>query len=182
AELLEMNQSLIELTNSVVVLYVSREVMEAALNTLVANRTAYVGDNISVSHIVSSLPAASGLSYQFLELETTTEPYEATIHYRLQADNLLDADIPFLDAVLMFAAIENLEICNIRIQAYAEQISGGDSSIPQELPYEELSYRRSDMEKIFGTLYPRSETEEALTGLYNSVLEYLQDEAISDEK
>ena len=173
AELSEINQLLIGLANSVTVLYVSREAMEAALDMLVANRTAYVGDNVCVSHIVSSLPAASGLSYQFLELGTTTEPYKATIHYRRQTDDWIDADIPFLDAVLMFAAIENLEICNIRIQAYAEQISGGDSSIPQELPYEEISYRRSDMEKIFGTLYPCSETEEALTELYNNVLEYL---------
>lgn len=102
-ELLEMNQLLIELTNFVTVLYVSREAMEDALITFVANRTAYVGDNVSVSHIVGALPAASGLSYQFLELGTITEPYEATIHYRRQADNRIDADIPFLDAVLMFA-------------------------------------------------------------------------------
>lgn len=181
-ELLEMNQSLIELTNSVVVLYVSQEAMEAALNTLVANRTAYVGDNVSVSHIVGALPAASGLSYQFLELGTTTEPYEATIHYRRQSDNRIDSDISFLDAVLIFATIENLEICNIQIQTYEEQITDGVSSDVQELPNEEISYKRSDMEKIFGTLYPCSETEEALTGLYNRVLEYLHGETISDEK
>lgn len=181
-ELLEMNQSLIELADSVIVLYVSREAMEDALAALAANRTAYVGDNVSVSHIVSSLPAASGLSYQFLELETTTEPYEATIHYRRQADEWIDSEIPFLDAVLMFAAIENLEVCNIRIQANAEAIPGDVSSIPQELPYEEISYRRSDMEELFGALYPCSETKETLTELYNRALKYLNGEAISDEK
>lgn len=182
AELLEMNQSLIELTDSVIVLYVSREAMEEALVTLVTNRTAYVGDNVSVSHIVSSLPAASGLSYQFLELETTTEPYEVTIHYRCQTDEWIDSEIPFLDAVLMFAAIENLEVCNIQIREYLEQTPDGVSSIPQELPYEEISYRRSDMEELFGTLYPCSETKETLTELYNRALKYLNDGAISDEK
>lgn len=182
AELLEMNQSLIELSNSVVILYVSRESMEDALITLAANRTAYVGDNVSVSHIVSALPAASGLSYQFLELGTTTEPYEATIHYRRQADGWLDADISFVDAVLMFAAIENLEICNIQIQAYTGQNPGETSSALQEQPYEEISYRRSDMETLFGELYPCSETKEALTELYNRTLKYLNGEDISDEK
>lgn len=182
AELLEMNQALIELSNSVVVLYVSREAMENALITLAANRTAYVGDHVSVSHIVGSLPAASGLSYQFLELGTTTEPYEATIHYRRQVDDWIDTDILFVDAVLMFAAIENLEICNIRIQTYTEQIPGGDSAVLQELPYEEISYRRSDMEALFGKLYPCSETEEALRGLYNRALEYLHGEPDSDEE
>ena len=82
----------------------------------------------------------------------------------------------------MFATIENLEICNIQIQTYEEQITDGVSSDVQELPNEEISYKRSDMEKIFGTLYPCSETEEALTGLYNRVLEYLHGETISDEK
>lgn len=179
-ELLEMNQLLIELTNSVTVLYVSRESMENALITLAANRTAYVGDNVSVSHIVSVLPAASGLSYQFLELRTTTEPYEATIHYRRLADNWLDGDIPFLDAVLMFASIENLEICNIQIQAYAEQNLDEPSSVLLELPYEKISYRRDDMEKLFGALYPCSETKESLTELYNRALKYLQGEDFSN--
>ena len=87
-----------------------------------------------------------------------------------------------MDAVLMFAAIENLEVCNIQIQEYAEQIPDGVSSIPKELPYEEISYRRSDMEELFGTLYPCSETKEALTELYNRALKYLNGETISDEK
>lgn len=181
AELLSMNQTLVELADSVIVLYVSREAMQETLHTLVKNRTAYVGDNVSVSHIVSSLPAASGLSYQFLELSTTTEPYAATLHYRRQTDTFLDADIPFLDAILMFSAIENLETCNIRI--YTAQSSEGEShSDLSEVPYEEISYRRSDMETLFGMLYPCSETEEALTGLYNQALKYLQGKAFTDEK
>jgi len=181
AELSAMNQSLVELTDSVIVLYVSREAMRETLSTLVRNRTAYVGDNVRVSHIASSLPAASGLSYQFLELETTTEPYAATLHYRRQSDTFLDADIPFLDAVLMFSAIENLETCNMRIYA-AQGPDGASPSDPSEVSYEEISYKRSDMEKLFGTLYSCSETEEALTELYNRALEYLHGEDFSDKE
>lgn len=173
----EMNRSLKELVGSVSVLYVSRAAMVETLNTLVENRTPYVGDNVRVSKIAGSLPAVSGLSYQFLELETTAEPYEATLHYRLEMENttLEDSDVSFLEAVLMFAAIENLNTCNIRIYDLrkAEEETHADLSKAQS---ETISYDRMEMEAIFGPLYPCSESEEAITELYNSVLEYLGDE------
>lgn len=173
-ELSGMNQLLEELADSVLVLYVSREVMEEALNTLVENRTAYVGDHVKVSKMAASLPAASGLSYRYLELETTTEPYGVTLHYRLEAGNIArtDSDIPFLEAVLMFSAIENLETCNIRIYDVRETDEEGYVD-PSKMQYEVISYERKEMEALFGTLYPCSETKEMLTELYNRVLEYL---------
>ncbi|MCM1175540.1 MAG: DUF4825 domain-containing protein [Blautia sp.] len=180
AELSGMNQTLTELADSVTVLYVSREAMQKTLETLVENRSAYVGDNVRVSHIVSTLPAASGIRYQFLELQTATEPYAATLYYRHYADTFLDADIPFLNAVLLFSTVENLEICDIRIYNIQspEEASYSDLS---EAPYEEIHYRRGEMEELFGELYPCSETREALTGLYNRALEYLQGEDYWEE-
>ncbi|MCI8358140.1 MAG: DUF4825 domain-containing protein [Lachnospiraceae bacterium] len=173
-ELSWMNQSLIELADSVIVLYMSREAVEEILSTLVENRTAYVGDNVRVSKIAGCLPAAPGLSYQYLELETTLEPYEATLHYRIQEDHAFqaDSDIPFLEAVLMFSAVENLEICNIRIY----DIRKSDEEThpdPAETQYEVISFSRSEMETLFGPLYSCSETKETITALYNNVLEYL---------
>lgn len=182
-ELFQMNQSLEELADSVIVLYVSREAMEETLNTLVKNRTAYVGDNVRVSQIAGSLPAASGMSYQYLELKTTTEPYAVTLYYRIQADNAAQTDskISFLGAVLMFSSIENLERCNIQIY----DVSGEDGEVhsdPAQMQYEVISYSRKEMEEIFGALYPYSETKETITDLYNLVLEYLENEDISAAK
>lgn len=173
----EMNQSLTELADSVIVLYASRAEMEETLAALVENRTPYVGDNVRVSKIAGALPAVSGLSYQFLELKTTSEPYEATLHYRLEMENamLTDSDISFLEAVLMFAAVENLNTCNIRIYDLrkTEEETYAD---PSKMLRETISYDRTEMEAIFGPLYPCSESKETITELYNSVLEYLSDE------
>ena len=79
----------------------------------------------------------------------------------------------------MFAAVENLEICNICIY---EADSGME---PEDVPLEagNLSFGRSQMEELFGPLYSCSQTEESLTDLYNRVLEYLYDQnSTSEEK
>jgi len=181
AALEEMNRILIGLADSVNVLSVSREAMRETLRGLVENRTAYVGDHVRVSQIAGFLLEASGLHYEFLALQTTTEPYAATLHYRLWTDDAkwIDSKIPFLEAVLMFAAVENLEICNICIY---EADSGME---PEDVPLEagNLSFGRSQMEELFGPLYSCSQTEESLTDLYNRVLEYLYDQnSTSEEK
>lgn len=173
-EIEALNQELIELTGSVRILYLSRESMQDALNTLVKNRTPYVGDASKTSQIAGALPTASGLSYRYIEMETATGPYAVTLYYKMEVDNLaqIDPDTQFLEAVLMFSSIENLEECNIRI-SNIEETADGSAEGGQE--YEELTYERSYMEELFGALYPRSETEEAITALYNEVLAYLSE-------
>ena len=179
-ELYEMNQSMEELADDVIVLYVSRKAMEETLSILVENRTPYVGDNVRVSQIAGSLPSAEGLSYQFLELKTSSEPYEATLHYHFKAGDTarMDSDIFFLEAALIFSAVENLEICNIRI--YDLQETGGGTSVdPSKMQSEMYSYERTDMEALFGTLYPCSESKETITELYNRALKYLEDDKMN---
>ena len=171
-EIAQLNQELIELTSSVRILYLSRESMQYALKTLVDNRTLYVGDASRTSQIAGALPVTSGLSYRYVELETATEPYAVTLYYRLEVDNLaqVDPDTQFLEAVLMFAAIENLQECNIQISDIEEN---PEDSVYAEQDYQELTYERSGMEKLFGPLYQCSESEAAITELYNRVLTYL---------
>ncbi len=179
-ELYEMNQSMEELADDVIVLYVSRKAMEETLSILVENRTPYVGDNVRVSQIAGSLPSAAGLSYQFLELKTSSEPYEATLHYHFKAGDTarMDSDIFFLEAALIFSAVENLEICNIRI--YDLQETGEGTSVdPSKMQSEMYSYERTDMEALFGTLYPCSESKETITELYNRALKYLEDDKMN---
>ena len=174
-EIAQLNQELIELTSSVRILYLSRESMQYALKTLVDNRTPYVGDASRTSQIAGALPVTSGLSYRYVELETATEPYAVTLYYRLEVDNFaqIDPDTQFLEAVLMFAAIENLQECNIQISDIEEN---PEDSVYAEQDYQELTYERSGMEKLFGPLYPCSESESAIAELYNRVLTYLSGE------
>ncbi|MDE5597106.1 MAG: DUF4825 domain-containing protein [Lachnospiraceae bacterium] len=170
AELTEMNEELIELADSVVILYQGREAMRYVLETLVQNRTPYVGDAVKVSKIASGLPVATGLSYQYVELETATEPYGMTLYYRLEVDNMaqISPQTQFLEFVLLFASIENLEECTIRVNEIEDMPAGQDIA--------RITYKRSDMEKLFGPLYPCSETQEGMIALYNRVLDFFDDE------
>ena len=174
AEISKVSQELAELTDSVRVLFLSRESVQEALQTLVENRTPYVGDASRTSRIAGVLPGASGLSYQYVELETATQPYAVTIYYKLEEDNpaQTDPDTLLLEAALMFASIENLEECNIQISDIEDRT---DRSPYEESGYEKITYERSHMEALFGSLYPCSETEEAITELYNRILIYLDE-------
>ncbi|MCM1039379.1 MAG: M56 family metallopeptidase [Ruminococcus sp.] len=174
-EIAQLNEELVSLTDSVRILYLSRESMQEALRILVANRTPYVGDAVRVSKIAGALPTASGLSYRYVELETATQPYAVTLYYKLEVSNLAQIDpyTQFLEVVLLFASVENLEKCTFQI---SELEDGENGSIyeGQSHPSAVLTYERSDMEDLFGPLYPCSETEEKITELYNRVLAWFE--------
>lgn len=174
-ELTWMNEELIELADSVMILYQGREAMMYVLDVLARNRTPYVGDAVKVSKIASGLPVTTGLSYQYVELETVTEPYTMTIYYRVKVDNYaqISPETQFLEFVLLFASIENLEECTFQISEMEDIPDGAE---PVELGVHKITYERSDMEKLFGPLYPYSETQEGMIALYNRVLEFLSEE------
>lgn len=170
-ELEAMNRELSGLVDSVRVFLMSVESVEAVLDTLTANRNSYVGDNTKTAGMAQALPVAEGLSYQRIEMQTTTEPYAVTLCYNMLTDDpaQIDTEIFFVDAALLFASIENLGQCSFRM------IDREDTVAPEEESYEEITYEREDFEKLFGKLYPYSETKENLTELYNKVLEYLEE-------
>ncbi len=174
AELAEMNEELIELAGSVTILYQGRESMLHVLDILVQNRTPYVGDAVKVSQIAGALPVTTGLSYRYTELDTATEPYAMTIYYRVEVDNYaqVSPETQFLEFVLLFASIENLEECTIRISEIEDMTEGSEFV---ERGVRKITYERSDMEKLFGPLYPCSETQEEMVALYNRVLEFFVD-------
>lgn len=167
-ELYGMNQKLIELADYVNVLSVSIESMQEVLDVMMENRTPYVGDSVKTSKIAGAIPTTAELGYQYLSMETTTEPYEVTLYYHLYGEfGRADSDMQFMGAVLMFASIENLEQCTI-------QIKDTNNPILTEATTE-YQYSREEMEELFGPLYPCSETKESFVDLYNRVLEYLGD-------
>lgn len=177
-ELLQMNQILTELTESVTVLYLSTDSIQEILDVLIENRTPYVGDATKTSTIARTLPTTSDLSCQYVEMETDAEPYAVTIRYQKHVDNStpIDDDILFMNAVLLFASIENVQQCNMRMQDMVTEygaVGGLDLEYTAE-GYSVISYEREEMEELFGTLYPCSETKDDFVDLYNRVLEYLK--------
>lgn len=161
AELSEYDRNLVVLADSVRVFYASVETMQETMRQMSENRSLYVGDFTKVSGLAGMLPTPPQLAWQKIALDTDEEPYAATVYYQMRSGGFpgIDGDNVFLQAALMFASIENLGEYRVHI----DDSSGS----------EEISYVREDMEELFGPLYSFSETPEALTDLYNRVLNYL---------
>lgn len=180
-ELTEINLDLINLCDSVTILSMSIESIEEILDDIIVNRDTDINNTGSISkmaRIAQKLPMPDGISYSSLELRTGQEPYSVTLNYRTPADDLnrIDNDPFFMDAVLMFTLIENLDKCNFQVSGDIAKVRYIDSDTKVE-NFEAMTvyYERSDMEELFGELYPCSENKEDLSALYNKVLDYLKE-------
>ncbi|MDE6664327.1 MAG: hypothetical protein K2K46_13440 [Lachnospiraceae bacterium] len=174
-ELAELNQELINLSDSVNIIFISMDSMEEILDILAGTHRSDINNLPNISEIAQTIPAAEGLSYSMVEL-SDREPDKITLHYRLLYDDIarIDKDTLFVDAVLMFSLIEDLETCSFRISGDSDKVKYSvvtpDDYLASTVNYD---YERSEMEELFGELYPCSETKEALVDLYNRVVEYL---------
>ena len=179
-ELAVINMELIDLCDSVTILSMSMESIEEILDDIIKNRVADVSktDNISqIAEIAQRLPLSAGLSYRSLELIIDKEPYTATVHTNLMVDdsNKIDDDPLFMNAVLMFALIENLDHCNFRMDDSIGKIRYSYDIKIEDFETVTVYYERAEMEELFGELYPCSATKEDLAELYNRVLDYLNE-------
>ncbi|MCH5250767.1 MAG: DUF4825 domain-containing protein [Lachnospiraceae bacterium] len=179
-ELTEINKEIINLCDSVTVLSMSIESIEKILDDIIENRDTDInnaGSTSKIAGIAQELPMADGLSYSSLELNIGQEPYSATLNYRTPVDDLnrIDNDPFFMDAVLMFALIENLDQCNFRVSGDGGKVSYHSDVKVEDFEAMTVYYERIDMEELFGELYPCSANKEDLSGLYNRVLDYLKE-------
>ncbi len=172
-KLAELNQELIDLSDSVTILFISMDSMEEILDILAGTHRSDINNLPNISEISRTIPTAEGLSYSMTEL-SDREPDTITLHYRLLYDDIakIDQDTLFVDAVLMFSLIEDLETCRFQISEDSDKIKYSVVT-PDDYKVSKVSYERSEMEELFGELYPCSETKEALVDLYNRVVEYL---------
>lgn len=170
----EINNALIDLSDSVSVLYISEAAMEEILEALVEKRNQDIADWANTSEIANMLPETAGLSYTMLEY-ADKEPYAVTLHYRLLADDILqiDNDMLFLNAVLTFSLVENMETCSFKINGDINEIKYS-GSIPDDFTSVRIDYEREEMEALFGELYPCSESKEQFEELYNKVISYCE--------
>lgn len=168
-ELSEMNQKLVELTDSVSILSVSEESMQKMLDIMMENRMPYIEESDKVSKIAAVIPTTEAVYYAGLTMHymSDEQPDTVTLIYNLIGNyGTVDSDMQFMGAVLMFASVENLTQCNVQIK----DVNNPDLAEATT----EYQYTREEMEELFGPLYPSSETKEDLINLYNRVLEYLE--------
>lgn len=164
-----MNNILEGILADVRILSVSTKTIQESLDTMLKNRTPYVGDSVRTTQIAGALPATAALSYQYLSIDSSSEPYGVTLYYNLNGSyGAEEADMRFMGAALMFATIENLSLCDIVIT----DVNPPDIAV-LGMAYH-YHYSRAEMEKLFGELYPCSENNEDFTDLYNRIVEYLE--------
>ncbi|MBD5520761.1 MAG: DUF4825 domain-containing protein [Lachnospiraceae bacterium] len=174
-KLAELNQEIIDLSDSVTILFISMDSMEEILDILAGTHRSDINDLPNISEIAQTIPTAEGLSYSMTEL-SDREPDKITLHYHLLYDDIakIDQDTLFVDAVLMFSLIEDLETCSFQISGDSEKIKYSVATLDDYLASTvNYNYERSEMEELFGELYPCSETKEEFVDLYNRVVEYL---------
>jgi len=116
------------------------------METLMANKTLYVGDNSKVSALIDAMPLPTGVVRDSVQLQTSTTPYGITIHYTV---NDLEKDtggaFSYRNAILLFSLVDNVNIIKCEVfnntdktkasfststfiytREMAEQLMGGD--------------------------------------------------------
>ena len=141
----------------------AQEYGPALYEQLSENRNPYIGDAVADRALIGLLPGLNGYEYREIRLQTESEPYELQISYekaepvsvRQEQEN---ADQMLKNAVYLFAAIENMDICTFRLDDSGEVM--------------QTSYTRTELEEIFGDLYEKSETPEGLRELEEELVSY----------
>lgn len=134
---------------------------EALAAGLSDNRNPYIGDHIRDAALFGMLPVPEVLEYRKMELQTTQEPYELIMVYRLREN----AEMPgkewsFSNAALLFASIENAGKISYAVEKGAEEYR--------------ITYDRGEAEAVFGPLYAYSADTEKMAELQGLLSAYLE--------
>nr|WP_308623692.1 M56 family metallopeptidase [uncultured Eisenbergiella sp.] len=134
---------------------------EALAAGLSDNRNPYIGDHIRDAVLFGMLPVPEVLEYRKMELQTTQEPYELIMVYRLREN----AEMPgkewsFSNAALLFASIENAGKISYAVEKGAEEYR--------------ITYDRGEAEAVFGPLYAYSADTEKMAELQGLLSAYLE--------
>lgn len=94
------------------------------LNTLLENKTLYVGNHIKVGGLIGGMPRPDGLDSKGMELQTSSEPYGVT--YRYLATDTYSATVAnntifYHNAVLLMSLIDNVGSVTYAISENSEQ-------------------------------------------------------------
>ena len=112
------------------------------VETLMRNKTQYIGNNSKVAALINALPLPEGVTRGAIELSTSNDPYGVTINYTLNDDSIQIREEQFLrNSVLLFALIDNAQVVTHIGYWNAKELSS--------LPFR-FTHTRADAERIVG--------------------------------
>ncbi|MFZ5944852.1 MAG: M56 family metallopeptidase [Bacillota bacterium] len=132
------------------------------VDTLLKNKTQYIGDNSRVIALIDTLPLLKGVKRDSVELSTFNAPYGVTINYNLEDDSVQISEEQFLrNSVLLLALIDNAE--EITHRGY------WNNKLLSSTPFK-FTYTRADAERIVGgDVRQFAENQESLAQLIEIV-------------
>lgn len=137
-EMAYIDEELKTVVYQVIVLSLNQESRDAMFDSLVANRTPYVGDHSKVGALLEAMPLPPTLNREAgFSMQTLESPYALRFDYKMGMDYFTkdDRDMLYFNAAMLFYAIGNVEQIAVEIK----DPSGGGSDM--------IIYRREEMEK-----------------------------------
>lgn len=112
------------------------------LETLIKNKTPYVGNNSKVVGLVSAMPVTKGIVTNTVELHTMALPYGITIHCsNVNSYNSINKADFYRNSILLLSLIDNVDIINYEL---------ADKSDKNVTTSYKFTYTRSEAEKLIG--------------------------------
>lgn len=132
------------------------------IETLLENKTPYVGNNSQVVGLINALPLPGSVLRETVQLHTSKMPYGITINYRLTDDSAKTGEEQYLkNSLFLFALIDNVE--EITHHGY------WNNKLLSSTPFC-YTYTREDADKVVGGVIRQfAKNQETLTDLVNIV-------------
>ena len=125
------------------------------------HRTDYVGDNSSVGNIINGLTFPSKITYDYMEMQTSKEPYRLTVYFKTDPDTsaFYKNDIDWVgfheNQLILFALIGNLGEVAFNIDDGTEYI--------------EMVYNRKTAESDYGDIFEKTEELNGFVSLLSEI-------------
>ncbi|MCO1602090.1 M56 family metallopeptidase [Desulfosporosinus nitroreducens] len=103
--------------------------------TLLANKTLYVGDASKVVALIDAMPLPAGVVRDSVELQTSATPYSITIHYTVSELEGRDNTYAFRNPILLFSLVDNVDVIYSSILDITNKPSTSTSTFPYTREY-----------------------------------------------
>lgn len=103
--------------------------------TLMANKTLYVGDASKVVALIDAMPLPPGVVRDSVELQTSATPYSITIHYTVSELEGRDNTYAFRNPILLFSLVDNVDVIYSSILDIINKPSISTSTFPYTREY-----------------------------------------------
>ncbi len=137
------------------------------IETLIANKTPYVGNNGKVVKLIDAMPLPEGITHDTVELHTEKEPYGITINLIMKDSSSVKVDgaispIPFYpNSILLFSLIDNLDFLEYKI---SDETGNYDGAI-----YTQAFERQNTVALMYGDVRNYVESVQTLKNLINKL-------------